>query len=340
MRTLLLVLLGSPVLLAGVVLLWVARGRVPTHEITTGSALEPETMALAMDEPAPEADFAAEAPAESFDALSEPSGGGAQTFGAPAPQAVPLAALPLAAEEEAAIAEVPLTSDVVLAEPAPIAIEAVDPDEARAEAEESRGGPVVPAAYEQRVVEMEWPSQFRVGGSGTVRVRLKMLEGGGIQPVAEIEGNEIRAQPILIPDNYTTHDAQLTATISAPDFAIEALTPETQTLLPGGEAQWLWTLVADNSGRGVIAVGIALTWVAKDTGRPETTVVLWGQVLEAEINYVFGSITVPQASIGGTVLAVLGFVAQIPLIDAGLEVIGKIFFGGSRRRRRKAARRT
>lgn len=347
MRKILLVLLGIPLLLAGAVLLWLARGPVPTYEVTTGSALEPAQMAIAADaetfalEDAGE--MAAEAPsggdADGEATFAEPPGAaapqGEPIFAAPTPAAVPRAL----SQETAALAEVPLTSDMVLDEAAPIEIDALDPDEARAEAEESRGGPVVPAAYEQRVVEMEWPSQFRVGGSGTVRVKLKMLEGGAVQPVAEVEGNEISAQPILIPDNYTTHNAQLTATISAPDFEIEPLSPQTQTLLPGGEAQWLWTLVAENSGRGVIAVGITLTWVAKDTGRAETPLSLWGQVLNADINYVFGAITVPQASIGGTVLAVLGFVAQIPLIDAVLEVIGKIFFGGSRRRRQKAARR-
>ncbi len=63
----------------------------------------------------------------------------------------------------------------------------------------------------------------------------------------------------------------------------------------GGEAQWRGRLSADSSGRGVIAVGITLTWISKDSGLPETTVSLWGQALEAEVNYVFGSITVPQA---------------------------------------------
>ncbi|MCC6800302.1 MAG: hypothetical protein IT325_09300, partial [Anaerolineae bacterium] len=169
------------------------------------------------------------------------------------------------------------------------------------------------------------------GGSGTVRVKLKMLDDGSAQPVAEIAGNEIAATPILIADRYDTHTAQLTATISAPNFEIEALASATQTLERGGETQWLWTLSADSSGRGVIAVGITLTWVSKASGQPETTVTLWGQAIEAEINYVFGSITVPQASIAGTALAVVGFVAQIPLIDAVLDVIGKLFFGGRRR---------
>jgi len=329
MRKIMLVLLGLPVLIVGATLLWTARGPVPRYEITTGSDLEaPALIAAEAPEEAPD-----ESPDESPDAvpLEEPPGASAPTFAAPGLSAAPQAA----PGETGTLSEIiPLTSDLVLNEPAPILIEPLDPLEARAEAEESRGGPVVPAPVEQRVVEMEWPSQFRVGGSGTVRVKLKMLDDGSAQPVAEIAGNEIAATPILIGDRYDTHTAQLTATISAPDFKIEALAPATQTLERGGETQWLWTLSADSSGRGVIAVGITLTWVSKASGLPETTVTLWGQVLDAEINYVFGSITVPQASIGGTLLAVVGFVAQIPLIDAVLDVIGKVFFGSRRRRSR------
>lgn len=311
MRKFLVVLLGLPVLVAGAVLLWGARGPVAKHEVTTGSALEAMAM---MAEP---------------QALDDGQGG----FDASADD---VAEAPPSGELAVAPESVPLTSELMLDEEVPIEIEPLDPAAERAAAEETRGGPVVPAAFEQRVVELEWPSQFRVGGSGTVRVKLKMLEDGTVQPVAEIADNEISAAPIIIPDNYATHTAQLTATLSAPDFTVEALNAETQTLERGGEAEWRWTLSADSSGRAVIAVGITLTWVSKADNRPETTLSLWGQALQVDVNYVFGSITVPQASIAGTVLAVLGFVAEIPLIDAVLEVFGKIFFGG---RRRQAQRR-
>lgn len=334
MRKFLLVLLGLPVLLAGAVLLWTARGPVPKHEVTTGSALEAMPMALAADAPfSPidegDAGFAAGAPDVEPQALEEGSGG----FDAEA------AELEFQAETSAALRSVPLTSDLMLEEEVPIGIEPLDDAAERAAAEESRGGPVVPAAFEQRVVELEWPSQFRVGGSGTVRVKLRMLDDGLVQPVAEIADNEITATPIIIPDNYTTHDAQLTTTLSAPDFAVEALSPETQTLQKGGEAEWRWTLSAESSGQSVIAIGITLTWVNKTDNRPETTISLWGQALQVDVNYVFGSITVPQASIAGTVLAVIGFVAEIPLIDAIFEVFGKIFFGRRRRSKASAKRR-
>lgn len=325
MRKVLLALIGAIILAGAAVVLWIARGPVPQYEVTTGSALETRAMIAGVDTDAPDA----------ADVMDEaPGAGGVPTFAAPDFSGGPMALAPGGIESLSE--SVPLTNDLMLDEAADIVIEPVDPLEARAEAEESRGGPVVPAMIEQRVVEMEWPSQFRVGGSGTVRVKLKMLDDGSVQPVAQFAENEIAATPILIADNYASHEARLTATISAPNFEIEALSPATQTLLRGGEAQWLWTLSADHSGKGVIAVGITLTWVSKETGEPTATIALWGQALEAEINYVFGSITVPQASIGGTVLAVLGFVAQIPLIDSVLELFGKVLFG---RRRSKARRR-
>jgi hypothetical protein len=54
-----------------------------------------------------------------------------------------------------------------------------------------------------------------------------------------------------------------------------------------------------------------------------------------KVGYVLGVISVPQANITGTVLAVLGFVAQIPMADKILEIMWKLLFGGRRRRERR-----
>ena len=53
------------------------------------------------------------------------------------------------------------------------------------------------------------------------------------------------------------------------------------------------------------------------------------------MNYVFGLITVPQASVGGTALAVIGFIAQMPLLEKFLEIFLDVLFGGNCRRRRR-----
>jgi hypothetical protein len=239
------------------------------------------------------------------------------------------------------VQEVPLTTNIVINEDTDVAVAPINA-EAPAPTGDGQGGFIAAAsAYEQRVVELEWPTTFQVGRSGAVRIKLKMLEGGALQPVAEIADNEVVATPILLTDRYATHNAFVTATISAPDFQIDAVSPARQQLSRGGEVEWRWTLNSTSAQTSVISLGLAITWepLPGTTESVLPNVPIWGQALQVEVNYVFGLITVPQASIAGTVLAVIGFVSQIPLFDKILEIFWKILFGGSRRRRRQQQQR-
>jgi hypothetical protein len=105
----------------------------------------------------------------------------------------------------------------------------------------------------------------------------------------------------------------------------------------GGDVEWRWTLESTESHTSVISLGLAITWQPKTNGQlPSlTNIPIWGQTLQVDVNYVFGLITVPQASIMGTALAVLGFVAQMPLLEKFLEIFLDLLFGRDRRRRRK-----
>jgi hypothetical protein len=160
---------------------------------------------------------------------------------------------------------------------------------------------------------------------------------GFLQPVAEVADNAVIATPILLTDRYATHDALVTATLSAPDFTIDSTSPAQQPLQPGGEVEWRWTLESSESHEAVISIGLAVTWQPKPgvLDPPLTNIPIWGQTLQVDVNYVFGLITVPQASIAGTALAVIGFIAQVPLLDKFLEIGLDILFGRSRRRRRR-----
>ena len=201
-----------------------------------------------------------------------------------------------------------------------------------------QGGAGVTTDVEQRLVELEWPGSFRVGGSGTVRLTLRALPSGQVEVVPEIEDNAILATPILLSDLYDTHTANFTARLVAPAFEVENVTPQTQSLERGQTGTWRWSLGApDESGGYVITLGIEVVW----TPRPGTGGAqvgprsIWGQAIQVDANYVFGSITVPQASVLGGVLSVLGFASQIPLAGEILGAFWRILFGRSRKRRRR-----
>jgi hypothetical protein len=217
-------------------------------------------------------------------------------------------------------------------EVAPLALQ-----EAGAGDADGQGGPTVTDKYEQRVVELEWPQSFRVNGSDSLRIKLKVLGDGSLQPIAEIDEHAVVATPILLTDRYATHTATVTATISAPDFEVEAVNNLTQPLERGGDVEWRWTLKAADSGSSVIALGLSITWTPNPNNPGGETVLnkpIWGQTLQVDINYVFGALTIPQASIAGTALAVVGFVFQVPLLFKILETVKDVLFGRRKKTRR------
>lgn len=198
---------------------------------------------------------------------------------------------------------------------------------------------------EQRVVELEWPEEFRHGESRTVRVTLKALPGGVMTVSAsEIQSNTLLATPIVITDYYNTHVAQVTARVVAPEFDIESVnSTNTLQMERGQEVSWRWTLKPTDTGTFVITFGIEVLWQPRDpnTATPIGPYPIWGQSVQTEVHQVLGPLTVPQASIAGGVLGVLGAVSQLPFAGELFSLLfeRKLNRGAERRRQRQSNRR-
>ncbi len=179
------------------------------------------------------------------------------------------------------------------------------------------------ASYEQRLVELEWPESFRTGESGTVRLSYKALSAGSSGP--EVTTNALRAQPIQVLNCYGDFEAFVTARMITPDsFKLETLDESTKRVEQGQEATWRWTLTPEKEGSFVMTLALQIEWRVRQgrsplpglcsslaDGTPNT---IWGQTVQTEVNYVLGLITIEQASLAGTALAVIGTVSQVPLL--------------------------
>ncbi|MCD4686611.1 MAG: hypothetical protein K8S97_11810 [Anaerolineae bacterium] len=338
MRKLLSILIGLVLIVAAVVILWIAHGPQSSAATTTGGMLYTQaelaangtnTLDTVIDtdigtQPLPPA----LAPAAAADLQSA--------------DAAELSAAPETVADLDEVPSAPLTTNIVIEtdteiEVAPIAQSGPDmvapPD--------GQGGQtqMIETDYEQRVVELEWPARFQVKRSGSLRVKLKVLDSGALQPVAEVADNEIIATPILITNRYATHDAFVTLTISAPDFSIDSLSNATQQMLPAGAVEWRWTLESDDAQTSVISLSMTISWQPKpDQVNPPPApqnVYIWGQTVQVEVVYVFGLISVPQASILGTVMALAGLVAQYPILEKLLEAFIDRLLGRDRREEKK-----
>jgi hypothetical protein len=333
MRKLLSVFVGFILLGAAAVVLWFALGPAPKEHRTTGGVLTSQQEAAQGVGVTPDLGLTTDQGPSSTNVLSAmPEISGAALANAASAE-TPLTT----AEQPPASGAPPITTDIVLTDQTNVAVAPLDLSQIPYNPS-GQGGPGSFGQAEQRVVELEWPKDFRAGGSGTVRITLKMLSDGSIQPVAEIAGNEVLATPILISDRYADFTPYVTAALSAPNFTVETVSQNTQLLERGGELTWRWTLKADKTGRYVIAIGLSLQWVSKTSGAAQSPVSIWGQALQVDVNQVFGMVTVPQASVGGTVLAVLGFVAEMPLLQKLLESLWDALF--KRQERKEDQKRT
>ncbi|MBN1565271.1 MAG: hypothetical protein JXA10_15610 [Anaerolineae bacterium] len=353
MRTLikLVSILVGLVLLAGAaVIFWFAHGPQAKEAVTTGgiaytqqelmNVADPAELSVSVDSGAtqPLSVELSDTVVADLASLSEAEAAALPELSA-APAGGPSFSAPLGGNTSS---QVTITTDVVINESTAVQVAPVASGVTGLS--DGQGGAMGATTEEQRVVDVEWPSEFQVGRGGAVRIKLKMLSSGALQPVAEIDDNEILATPILITDNYATHNAFVTSKLSAPDFSVQATSPLEQQLVKGGEAEWRYTLKANKSGHFVISMGLELSWIARPDNPDQTpglqNVPIWGQNLAVDVNYVFGSITVPQASAAGTALAVVGFLAEAPLLSTVLEFsLERLLKGGERRREKEEKKR-
>jgi hypothetical protein len=218
------------------------------------------------------------------------------------------------------------------------AVGAVDPPsegEFRAFGAESGGLQCIDPnpTFEGRVIEFEYPEEFRNGEAGTVRLGYKTTADSSDVPV--LEGNVVSTTAILESTYFDTHNGFARATVTAPDFTIESESSEEQQIRSGESLQWLWSLTPEQSGELDVIVTLRVRWVPKDPSSGLCEVVdEWSDARTIETVDVFGFLTIPQASLGGTVLAILGFVTQLPLLN---EILG--FFVGRRLDKREERRR-
>ncbi|NDJ74959.1 MAG: hypothetical protein GYB65_01760 [Chloroflexi bacterium] len=194
-------------------------------------------------------------------------------------------------------------------------------------------GDAEPGGEQLRLVELEWPDEIRVGSSATIRLTMQALEGGSLQPVAEIEGNEVLASPIVIANRYQdgAYEPRITANLAAPDFDVDLQTAREQTIPYEDQnrvLEWRWTLNADQGETAVIVISLNLTWYETGTDTAVTVEkAIWGQAVEVDADRVARLLTVPQAGILSLALGAMGVLAQIPLLDLIVEGLWRILFG-------------
>jgi hypothetical protein len=178
--------------------------------------------------------------------------------------------------------------------------------------------PFTPTPFiEERTIELEWPSQLRLGESDVLRLAL-VPSGDGYLARAEFGEHPLETQeaPIRHIPGYSLLGI---ARLDGVGFEISPSGEQRLLISPGEEAAWRWTLAARAPGQQSLTVNLTLRWEPEPGfNGPVSESLAYGRGLTVQVHSILG-MTRSQATFAG-----------VFLLFAGLGLGGVALFGRSR----------
>ena len=184
--------------------------------------------------------------------------------------------------------------------------------------------PVEAQIPEQRLLTLEWPATLRQGDADTVRLSLEVDPEGRITPSAEIEGHEVKGQPVEIPNLYDTHNVIAEARLDLAGMQIAPGPEVSGPLRPGQKLSFYWSIRAEDVGAYRGTLWLHLNFIPR-AGGEESRIAVTAQQLEIQVVNLFG--------LGGTPARLLGGAGAIIGSMLGLDNVAGWVWGLVRRKR-------
>ena len=184
-----------------------------------------------------------------------------------------------------------------------------------------------PAIPEQRRVLLEFPPKIRVGDSDVISLKLEMDELGNLTPTAEVEGNVIQGDTVVIPNLYDTHYVTAEARLDMAGVEVRPPDLTSEPLLPGQSVTFYWSVRPSETGVYRGTAWLMLKFVDKVSGEESERAISAQRVEIEAVNFL--GLSANFARTAGTVGSFIGGVIGFPFFE---DIIKFIF----RRRRKKA----
>jgi len=188
---------------------------------------------------------------------------------------------------------------------------------------------VMPILTESRRLNLEWPPRLRQGDSGVVKLTLEVDDQGNLTPTAEIEGNTVRSQTVVIQNLYETHNVVAEARL---DMAGAEVSPEgevSEPLRPGQAVTYFWNIRTDQVGHFKGTVWLHLRFIPLNDNEPESRTMVSAQLIDVE--------TVNFLGLGGSSARLLGTVGTLVGSIVGLDNVIPWAWGWLRKKARPRA---
>ncbi len=128
--------------------------------------------------------------------------------------------------------------------------------------------PTVAAAVlpERRRLNLDWPTQLRVGDGDWVTLTIEVDEQGNLTPTVSAEGHTVTGEVIEIPSLYETHFVQAEARLDVAGLQVAPQGTVIEPLQPGKRTTFRWSVRATEAGVYRGTVSLHLRFVPKAGG--------------------------------------------------------------------------
>lgn len=139
-------------------------------------------------------------------------------------------------------------------------------DDQQAVPEPTKAPTALPQIQEARRLNLEWPSQIRVGDSRNIYVTLEVDEQGNITPTVITEGDQIRGQTVYVPNLYDTHDVVVAGRLDMAGMEISPENEVSESLKPGQATHFIWSARPREVGTYQGVVSLHLRFIPRPDG--------------------------------------------------------------------------
>ncbi len=182
----------------------------------------------------------------------------------------------------------------------------------------------LPVLTEARRLNLEWPPKLREGESGLIKMTLEVDDQGNLAPTAEVEGNIVRGETVIIQDLYDTHHVVAEARLDMAGVEISPNGEISEALRPGQSVTFYWNIRTPQVGRFKGTVWLHLLFIPMNGEEPESRTMVSAQLIDVE--------TVNFLGLGGTSARLLGGVGTLVGSILGLDNVISWVWGWFRKR--------
>lgn len=160
-----------------------------------------------------------------------------------------------------------------------------------------------PEVREERILEVEWPPQMRLGDSDTLRLSL-LPSQEGYTVTTEFEEHTAQESAVTVA-RLAGYSLWASARVDAAGFLLSPEGAQVRELPAGEPVTWRWTLTPRSTGRQRASLVLLLRWIPLDSENgPIRERELYSRSLTVEVTSFLG-LTARQAAVAG--FAGLGF---------------------------------